>query len=169
MARAQEITIWGCRGIGSLWLPIQSNPFCPICPSTRGNPFPSFHIPARKVVDLARTIRWGESTSRASILGSSNDNFKEDRKDAATKRLNAELLWPRSRVFVIILPEHLQLLSICSMPRAPLQCTNMQRFHRLCLLGECSHYFDALLEICLFLVTFCSMDVRSRHLCVSHE
>jgi hypothetical protein len=37
--------------------PIQSNPICPICPSTRGNPLSSFHIPARYVVDIACTTR----------------------------------------------------------------------------------------------------------------
>jgi hypothetical protein len=62
VARAQEITIWGRRGIS--WLPIQSNPF-----RLRDSARDISHPAARKVARLAPKTRCDESTSRVSILG----------------------------------------------------------------------------------------------------
>ena len=82
--------------------PIQSNPSH--LPQHMGNPFSSFHIPPETLsTSLAQLLAANRRVERAS-LGSPNDNFKEDWNGAATKALNAGLLWPRSRVFVIIPP-----------------------------------------------------------------
>jgi hypothetical protein len=104
MARAQGIAIWGSRG----WLPIQSNPI-QSNPSHLSlhmeNPFSSFHISLERLfTSFAQLVAANRRVERAS-LGSPNDNFKEGWKGAAAKGgLNAGLLWPRSRVFVIIPP-----------------------------------------------------------------
>jgi hypothetical protein len=120
MARAQGIAIWGSRG----WLPIQSNPiqFVSSAPPHRKSFLLLSHL-ARKVVHFTRTTRCGESTSRASILGLSERQLQgrlerrgyESVKRRASVAPIASLCHHPSR-------EHLRcwLLSICSVPRAPL-------------------------------------------------
>lgn len=149
--------------------PIQSNPSH--LPLLMGNPLSSSHISLERLfTSLAQLVAANRRVERAS-LGSPNDNLKDDWKGAATRGLNAGLLWPRSRVFVIIPPASifgvdcfpfalcLALLYNASTCNVILEISLV---HRLCLLGECSHYFDALFEICLFLVTFRSMHVLCR-------
>src|SRR6266478_4744525 len=64
VARAQEITIWGRRGMSSLWLQIQSNH-----PRLRLHAGDLLSHPARKVIGPARTTRCGESMDPEGIFG----------------------------------------------------------------------------------------------------
>jgi hypothetical protein len=67
------------------------------------NPFSSCHIlpPKGGRPRSHNSLPRVDGSSRSS-LGFSDDNFKEVLQGAVTKGLNAGLLWPRSRVFVII-------------------------------------------------------------------
>lgn len=102
--------------------------------------------PPRKVVDLARATCYGELTSRVSIPWAHRATASTKARKARllyTKGLNAGLLWPRSRVFVII--------ASTFRSRSSTMHPHTQRY-----LGntpDClprESYLNALFEICLF-------------------
>ena len=115
-----------------------------LSPPDAGNSLLLLSHPARKHVGLALTTRCGESTSRVSILG-----LHERQLHGRLERQRAKrgLLWPRSRVFVIIAASSVafEILLV---------------YRLLGLFGEC---YYALFEVCLFLIS------RGRHLCISHD
>lgn len=126
MARAQEIAFWGCRGIGSLWLPIQSKSRT----LPQGKSFLLLSHPAPKVLVLARTVPCGESTSRVSILALLERHLQGrlERRGYQRVKRRASVAPIASLCHHPFHREHIPMFSICSVLHAPLLCPNMQRY-----------------------------------------
>lgn len=117
-------------------IPIQSVSSAP----SHGNSFLLLSHPPRRLVHLARTTCCRESTSRASILGLSNDNFKGRRERRGYERVKRRASCGPDRESLS------SSLHLGCKPRATLLGLSWEYppVRRLCLLGECLHYFDDL-------------------------